>query len=76
MCVVDNSLNDTLPLRLIRNANANANARRYRSSFNAEQVQILEQTFLHTPYPDVTTRDRLSRELNIEENRIQVYSTI
>ena len=48
------------------------NARRYRAAFNAEQIDILEQTFSHTPYPDVTTREHLSHRLNIEENRIQV----
>jgi hypothetical protein len=69
---LDNSLNDSLPLRPIRNTTSNT--RRYRSSFNAEQIEILEQAFSHTPYPDVTTRERLSQRLNIEENRIQVSS--
>lgn len=67
---LDNSLNDTLPLRPVRSL-AN-NARRYRSSFNAEQIEILEQTFAQSPYPDVTTRETLSQRLNIEESRIQV----
>jgi len=61
-------LNDTLPLRPIRNVNT----RRYRSSFTAEQIQMLEQTFLHSPYPDVSTRERLSQQLDIDENRVQV----
>jgi hypothetical protein len=68
---LDNSLNDSLPLRPLRNPTTN-NGRRYRSSFNAEQIEILEQTFAHTPYPDVSTRERLSQHLNIEDNRIQV----
>ncbi|UJR27599.1 hypothetical protein I4U23_008880 [Adineta vaga] len=67
----NNSLNDTLPLRPVRNLTNNA--RRYRSSFNAEQIEILEQTFTQTPYPDVSTRERLSQRLNIEENRIQIW---
>ncbi|CAF5187247.1 unnamed protein product, partial [Rotaria sp. Silwood1] len=67
----NNSLNDTLPLRPVRNLTNNT--RRYRSSFKAEQIEILEQTFSHTPYPDVTTRERLSQRLNIEENRIQIW---
>jgi hypothetical protein len=33
---------------------------------------MLEQVFSHTPYPDVSTRERISQQLNIEENRIQV----
>jgi len=66
----DNSLNDSLTLRPIRNITSNA--RRYRSPFNVEQIEILEQAFYHTPYPDVTTREQLSQRLNIEENRIQV----
>ncbi len=69
-CFADNSLNDSLPLRPIRSTTSNE--RRYRSSFDAEQIEILEKTFSHTPYPDVTTRERLSQRLNIEENRIQV----
>ncbi|CAF4028530.1 unnamed protein product [Rotaria sp. Silwood2] len=67
----NNSLNDTLPLRPVRNLSTTT--RRYRSSFNAEQIEILERTFSHTPYPDVTTRERLAQCLNIEENRIQVW---
>ncbi|CAF3565046.1 unnamed protein product [Rotaria socialis] len=63
----NNSLNETLPMR------STAPARRYRSSFTNEQLQLLEQFFSHTPYPDVTTRENLSQRLNIEENRIQVW---
>lgn len=64
---LDNSLNETLPLRSINTT------RRFRSSFTSEQTEILEQFFCHTPYPDVTTRENLSQHLNIEENRIQVW---
>jgi len=67
----NNSLNDTLPLRPIKNLSNNP--RRYRSSFNSEQIEILEQVFSQTPYPDVTTRQTLSERLNIEENRIQIW---
>ncbi|CAF4527967.1 unnamed protein product [Rotaria socialis] len=67
----NNSLEDSLPLRPVRNMASNS--RRYRSTFNAEQIDILEQTFSHTPYPDVTTREQLSQRLNIEENRIQIW---
>ncbi|CAF0802879.1 unnamed protein product [Adineta ricciae] len=67
----NNSLSDTLPLRPVRNLPNNT--RRYRSSFNAEQLEILEKTFARTPYPDVSTRERLSQQLNIEENRIQIW---
>ena len=34
---------------------------------------MLEQAFLHTPYPDVSTREHLSQRLCIEENRIQIW---
>ncbi|CAF1276576.1 unnamed protein product, partial [Adineta steineri] len=67
----NNSLNDTLPLRPVKNVTNNS--RRYRSSFNAEQIEMLERTFSHTPYPDVSTRERLSQCLNIEENRLQIW---
>ncbi|CAF1108778.1 unnamed protein product [Adineta steineri] len=63
----NNSLNDTLPLR------PNLTTRRFRSSFTSEQIDILEQFFSHTPYPDVTTRENLSHRLDIEENRLQVW---
>lgn len=59
-----------MPLRPIRNVKTNA--RRYRAAFNADQIELLEQTFAHTPYPDVTTREHLANRLDIEENRIQV----
>ena len=61
-------MNDTLPLRLTVGA-----TRRSRSSFTEEQLEILEQFFSHTPYPDVTTRENLSQRLDIEENRIQIW---
>lgn len=64
---LDNSLNETLPLRSINTT------RRFRSSFTSEQTEILEQFFSHTPYPDVTIRENLSQHLNIDENRIQVW---
>ena len=47
--------------------------RRFRSSFTPEQIEYLEQFFIHTSYPDVTTRESLSRRLNIEENRLQIW---
>ncbi|CAF0981400.1 unnamed protein product [Rotaria sordida] len=63
----NNSLNETLPTPIT------ASRRRYRSSFTIEQIQILEQFFSRTPYPDVTTRENLSKYLNIEESRIQIW---
>lgn len=66
--VLDNSLNDTLPVR----PNA-VTTRRFRSSFTPEQIEYLEQFFTHTPYPDMTTRENLSQHLNIEENRLQIW---
>ncbi|CAF0720901.1 unnamed protein product [Adineta ricciae] len=63
----NNSLNDTLPLR------SNINTRRSRSSFTSEQLDVLEQFFAHTPYPDVTTREDLAQRLNIEQSRLQIW---
>ncbi|UJR21679.1 hypothetical protein I4U23_024756 [Adineta vaga] len=63
----NNSLNDTLPLR------QNISARRFRSSFTAEQLEMLEEFFSHTPYPDVTTRENLAEHLSIEQSRLQVW---
>ena len=52
---------------------AGSNARRFRSTFNAEQTDLLERVFAQTPYPDVTTRENLSQVLNLSDSRIQVW---
>jgi hypothetical protein len=48
-------------------------SRRLRASFTVEQLDMLEEFFLHTPYPDVTMRDTLAQRLNMDINRVQVW---
>ena len=63
----DNSLEDTLPSKPA------GSTRRHRSAFTAEQIDSLERFFAHTPYPDVSTRENLSQQLEIDESRVQIW---
>jgi hypothetical protein len=47
--------------------------RRYRTSFSQDQIEQLEQIFQRTHYPDVQTREDLSRRTGLTEARIQVW---
>lgn len=46
--------------------------RRNRTCFLPEQLEILERSFQECRYPDSTTRDRLAKETNLSDNKIQV----
>jgi hypothetical protein len=48
--------------------------RRSRTSFTSEQIEILEQHYRDSTYPNVPTRERIARLTKLSESRIQVSS--
>ena len=47
--------------------------RKARTTFNNEQLEMLEQAFQRTQYPDVYTREELGQKTGMSEARIQVW---
>lgn len=50
--------------------------KRYRTIFNETQIEILEQLFRTTPYPDLYQRENVAMQAGLQEERVEVTISI
>ena len=55
------------------NTDKTVKSRRYRTNFNQDQIEQLEEVFQRTHYPDIQAREALSKRTGLTEARIQVW---
>ncbi|KAF6779706.1 hypothetical protein AHF37_00769 [Paragonimus kellicotti] len=58
---------------LYASSEENKRTQRSRTAFTSEQVDILEEEFERTHYPDLLTREQLAESMLLPESRIQVW---
>ncbi|KAL4220636.1 hypothetical protein ACF0H5_021032 [Mactra antiquata] len=46
---------------------------RHRTTFTQDQLKAMEKAFRQAPYPDVSVRERLAKQLDLNESRIQIW---